>query len=232
MGARTPASARAVALALADAVRARAEPEARAWFEDAFAQAEGDREGFLAALAAAGRRRGRAAFVAGAVAGEEPLADAGIAPPPEGWGLDEAARGALLLKRLASLAPAEQSTLAREVFYRGEVRERQALLRVLPHVPVPQGLLEIAREACRTSVESVFRAIACDNPYPAEHFDEPAFNQMVLKAVFVGAPVSRIVGLAGRATPEMRRMAEDYAAERRAAGRAVPEDVSLILNTR
>jgi hypothetical protein len=80
-------------------------------------------------------------------------------------------------------------------------------------------------------VETVFRAIACDNPYPAAHFPEASFNQMVLKAVFVGAPVSRIVGLSRRATPELRRMAEDYASERRAAGRAVPEDVTLVLST-
>jgi hypothetical protein len=54
---------------------------------------------------------------------------------------------------------------------------------------------------------------------------------MVLKAVFVGAPVSRVVGLDRRATPELRRMASDYAAERRAAHRVVPEDVALILNS-
>jgi len=233
MGGQSPVPENALIEALAAAVLARLEPETRPWFEEAFSRAaEVDAPAFLTALAGAGRRLGRGVFVAGADGTDGPLAAAGIAPPPEGWGLDEAARGALLLKRLASLAPADQLTLAREVFYRGEVRERQALLRVLPHVPVPQSLLEIAREACRTSVESIFRAIACDNPYPAEHFDEPAFNQMVLKAVFVGTPVSRIVGLSRRATPEMRRMAEDYAAERRAAGRAVPEDVSLILNTR
>ena len=43
-------------------------------------------------------------------------------------------------------------------------------------------------------MEDVFRAIACDNPFPARHFAPASFNQMVLKAIFNGIPVSGIVG--------------------------------------
>jgi hypothetical protein len=50
-----------------------------------------------------------------------------------------------------------------------------------------------------------------------------------MKAVFIEAPVARIEGLAERRTPELRRMARDYASERRAAERSVPSDVDLIL---
>jgi hypothetical protein len=230
----SPASALASAEALAGALLGRVDEPARSWLAQVYAgAADADRETFLGALAAAGRRLGRTALVVGrADPDESRLAEAGITLPPEGWGLDEAGRAALLLKRLGVADREDRTALANEVFYRGEVRERQALLRILAYLPDPGRLIDIAREACRTSVDSLFRAIACDNPYPAEHFDDEGFNQMVLKAVFVGAPVSRIVGLVRRATPEMRRMAEDYAAERRAAGRVVPEDVSLILSTR
>jgi hypothetical protein len=51
---------------------------------------------------------------------------------------------------------------------------------------------------------------------------------MVLKAVFVGLALPRIADLEKRVTLELVRMAEGYAAERRAAGRALP-DLGLIL---
>ncbi len=90
-------------------------------------------------------------------------------------------------------------------------------------------MLPQAVDACRTSIQPLFEAIACDNPYPAGHFPELNFNQMVLKALFNGVALSRIVGLQGRLNPEMSRMAGDYAAERRAAGRAVPADIDLAM---
>lgn len=150
--------------------------------------------------------------------------------PPLAWGLDECGRGALILKALGPLPGAARVALASELFYRGEVRERRALLRVLAYLPQPEELRDLAIEACRTSVQDVFEAIAAENPYPAAHFPEPNFNQMVLKAVFVGVSVQRIEGLERRITPELARMAEGYAAERRAAGRPVPADVDRIVS--
>ena len=41
----------------------------------------------------------------------------------------------------------------------------------------------------------MFQAIACHNPYPSDYFDEAAWNQMVVKCVFVGAPIGAIIGL-------------------------------------
>src|SRR5262249_62354972 len=102
--------------------------------------------------------------------------------------------------------------------------ELPALVAVPPSLPQPGELRDFAAEACRTSMQDVFEAIAAENPYPSAHFPEPNFNQMVLKAVFVGAAVDRIEGLYRRVTPELRRMAEDYAAERRGAGARGPRD--------
>ena len=55
------------------------------------------------------------------------------------------------------------------------------------------------------------------------------FQQCVVKAIFVGAPVWRIVGLDRRLTPELARMALDLADERRSAGRPVPAELWLAL---
>jgi hypothetical protein len=42
-------------------------------------------------------------------------------------------------------------------------------------------------------------------------------------------PLARVIGLDERRSPELARMARDYAAERRAAGRTVPDDLAHIL---
>jgi hypothetical protein len=84
-------------------------------------------------------------------------------------------------------------------------------------------------EAVRANVVPELEAIACENPFPARHFTELAFNQLVMKSLFNGISLRRIEGLAGRRSAELRRMVANYASERRAAGRAVPDDVSFVL---
>ena len=123
----------------------------------------------------------------------------------------------------------EQAELVDELFVRGDNAEREAVLRTLPLLPDPSRFLTTAVEACRTNVQTVFEAIACENPYPARYFPELNFNQMVMKAVFTGVSLRRIVGLPARLTPALASMAGDYAKERTAAGRPVNEDLALIM---
>lgn len=169
------------------------------------------------AFAAAGRKLGTAAV--------------GDAARTFGWppsvGADECGRAAMLLAASNPVAP-QLVGLVADLYRRGDARERQAILRVLAALPEPQRFVELAVDACRTNVATVFEAIACDNPFAANFFPEAAFNQMVLKALFVSAPVGRIVGLPDRITPELIRMVAAFASERRAAGRPVPADVALI----
>jgi hypothetical protein len=216
-----------VAEGLLDVVRAHADPAARTWLGVALGGSL-DRGGFATAFAHAARRTGRAAPpLTPGEAGR--LRTLGVTWPIASWGLDGLARAGLLLHAAAGLAPGELESLVEETYLRGDTRERQAVLRTLVLLPDPRRFVPLAVDACRTSVEPVFEAIACENPFPALHFPEPSFNQMVLKAVFVGVAVGRILGLGGRITPELRRMAADYASERRAAGRDVPDDVAYLL---
>jgi hypothetical protein len=67
----------------------------------------------------------------------------------------------------------------------------------------------------------VFEAIAHRNPYAAEQFEQTAWNQMVLKALFVGSRLDLIAGLDGRRNASLARMLCDYAHERWAASRPV-----------
>lgn len=142
----------------------------------------------------------------------------------------ELARVFFLLEACAALPSAQHEALLTRCYRTSDNEERAALLRALPLLPEPERFLPLATDACRTHVLSVFEAIACDNPYPARHFDLASFNQLVVKALFVGAPLARVEGLRARHNPELARMVRDYVSERRAAGRAIPEDVALVID--
>ena len=140
--------------------------------------------------------------------------------------VDEAARIALILD---AAARPDFDALRDACFRGGDTGERCAVLRALPLLPGRERFVPIAVEACRSNVLPVFEAIACENPYPARHFAEASFNQMVLKAVFMGVALDRLHGLDARRGDDLARMARDYASERRAAGRGVPADLERLL---
>jgi len=151
--------------------------------------------------------------------------------PTRGWGVDEAGQALLLMLAARSLAPDRLDHLVEECYRTGDNRERHAVLRALPFLPESERILAVGVEACRSSVQSVFEAIACENPVPATRFPDLNFNQMVLKALFTDVRLDLIVGLDIRVTPELRRMAAGYASERRAAGRSVPIDIGRLIAT-
>ncbi|MBT4489120.1 MAG: EboA domain-containing protein [Rhodospirillaceae bacterium] len=157
------------------------------------------------------------------------LADAGVIGAGN-WKIDNVARTALLLRALSALPAGEHAEFVRQVYLRGDYREQAAVLHSLAFLPQPEQYLELAIDACRTNVLDVFEAIACENSFPAAFFPDANFHQVVLKAIFLAVLVGRIANLASRVTPELKRMVTDFASERRAAGRAVPEDVDLIVN--
>ena len=148
----------------------------------------------------------------------------------QGRPLHEFGRAVLVLFALNRLPAEEHLEFIDELFMRGDCREQQALLRALSILPNPGRFLATAVEACRANTQTVFEAIACENPYPSCYFPESNFNQLVLKAIFSGVSLQRRVGLSDRVTPVLKNMVHDYVNERTAAGRAVHKDVALILN--
>lgn len=148
----------------------------------------------------------------------------------ERWAREDAARALLLLHHLQHSAGDAFVRSALACFEQGDAREQESWLRAIALWPDADALLPSAIDACRTNIIPVFEALACENPYPAAHFPERNFNQLVLKAMFNSIALSRIVGLRSRLNAELSRMARDYAAERTAAGRSVPPDIDLALH--
>ena len=155
--------------------------------------------------------------------GVTPRADLG------GRGPAEIARVAILTLEVERAGAAAHAHLD-ERLRCGDQAERRAVLCALPLLAAPERFVDLAVNACRTHETPVFEAIACDNTYPGDHFPDAAFQQMVLKALFIGLPLARVVHLGRRRSPELARMASAYASERRAAGRTVPADVALLVD--
>jgi hypothetical protein len=217
-----------LAHSLEELLARRASPERGGWVTRVGAdRTPFDRDRFLTFFASATRDLGKDPLeLSGAEA--EALRSQGIDWPPALWGLDEVGRVALLLRAGSILPEDGYGDLVEGCYRQGEIRERTAVVRALAILPGCERFLPLAIDACRSHIQPVFEAIACENPYPERYFPEPNFNQMVLKAVFIGVALDRVLGLDRRLTSELARMANDYAREREAAGRTVPTDLELL----
>ena len=147
--------------------------------------------------------------------------------PVAHWSAGDAARVTLLL----SVLKLENSPddLVKTVFKLGSGSEQVAIVSGLCLYADDDRYLDISLEAGRTNSLELFRAVATHTPYPAKYYDEQAFNQLVLKSLFVGVNIAAIQDLDKRFNPELSRMCEDYYDERVAANRSVPADIWLAL---
>lgn len=147
---------------------------------------------------------------------------------PELWTLLDALRAALVLSR-PDLAEESGARAILEAFRFADVGELTALYRTLALLPGPERFVWRAGEGCRSNIRDVFVAVACDSPYPVRYLDDVAWRQLVIKALFIEAPLWRVRGLDARLDPELARMALDLADERRSAGRPVRHELWLAL---
>ncbi len=142
---------------------------------------------------------------------------------PAEWSVDSAARVMLVL--CTGLDGPLLSRRLMELCATADTRELIALYGGLPLYPSPALHVVQAREGLRSSMRAVFEAVAHGSPYPAEQFDEHTWNQMVLKAVFVGSALHPIQGFDRRRNADLARTLLDYVQERWAAGRAVTPEL-------
>jgi hypothetical protein len=195
---------------------------ALAWFDEQLAKAGGaDRDLYLA-IGLAPRKLGKADLELNA----DDLAAAEAVRPgwnPAGWSVDQVARIALLLAAARDEGgfPAKLEQLCNTA----DVRELIAFYQGLPLYPNQEVYVARAGEGARTNMKAVFEAVAHRNPYPAEQFDEHTWNQLVLKAVFVGSSLNAIHDFDRRRNEDLARTLVDYAHERWAASRVITPEL-------
>lgn len=194
-----------------------------AWLEAQVERARGgsDRELHIA-LGMVPRKLGKADLMVS----DGDLADASATRPgwdPRGWSVDQAARILLLLESGGD--GNDFAVRFRELCRTADPAEAVAFYRGLPLYPTPERLEPQAGEGLRTNMRAVFEAVAHRSPYPRERFDQNRWNQMVLKALFVGSTLAPVQGLDERANAELAGILRDYAHERWAAGRPVSPEL-------
>jgi hypothetical protein len=209
---------------LTQMLAARLDAAAASWLHESVASlADGgsDRD-LYRCVSLASRKLGKAPLAPDAAA----LAAAAQARPgwdPSPWTVDQAARVLMLLatgvegERFVSRLDALCAT--------ADLDELVAFYRGLPLYPDVPRYRARAAEGVRSNIKLVFEAVAHHNPYPAEQLADEAWNQMVLKALFVGSALHPIIGLDRRANPALARMLGDYAHERWAASRTISPEL-------
>ena len=121
------------------------------------------------------------------------------------WGEDDLARGALLLHAATILSPEHYDKLIQICYRAGDLHDRQCILRILPMLPHGEHFLALAQDGARSELRPLFEAIACDNIYPAARFPAVAFRALQGRAVLLGLPRVRVLGIASprdRAEPD------------------------------
>jgi hypothetical protein len=125
-------------------------------------------------------------------------------------------------------ARADTEALTR-VYFQGTADERRAVLHALPHLVTGPDALPLVEDALRTNDTRLVAAAL--GPYGARHLDAHAWRHAVLKCLFTGVALDHVADLARRARGdgELARMLGDFAEERTAAGRPVPDDLRRAL---
>lgn len=212
---------------LRDAVAQSAESAANQWLHDSLDRIDSssDPENDLLTLSAMARRK----------LGSAPLGEqAGRIETPSGpldityWERGDAGRILFLLRTWDSF-PETGPHWVDSLFRHGNEKERCAIVRALVLFPSPESFKEITLEAGRCNSLMLYSALALKNPYPAAFYEEHEYNQIVLKSLFTGLNIALIVGLQRRSNRELSRMCEDYADERLAAGRTLPNEIWLAI---
>ncbi|MCC3298118.1 EboA domain-containing protein [Arthrobacter caoxuetaonis] len=204
-----------------------AERVAEQWLQQAVARIAADPAALPAVFAAAGRSVGRS-----------PLHPATDPTAVLHGNRSDYARGELLRRLAGFLSPGQLAETLLSLYSGGDSAERRGVLRGLgslaihePDLPAPvvAAGLQMTAEALRTNETGLVAAAA--GPFAAAHLDQHNWRHAVLKLIFMGVSLAAVTDLNDRADDELARMAADFAAERQAAGRPVPDDVGLLLRT-
>ncbi|MFJ4841106.1 EboA domain-containing protein [Streptomyces sp. NPDC088746] len=180
---------------------------ARAWLDEALAEAT------------------HAAAHPGADSGNPPW-ELRFASAGRHCGLENAdsVRAVLLVEARAGLPAVTR------LYEQGTAAERRAVLLTLHRLDLGAAALPLVEDALRTNDTRLVAAAV--GPYGAAHLDAHGWRHAVLKCLFTEVPVEALDRLAERARgdAELARMLGDFAAERTAAGRAVPAGLRTVLD--
>lgn len=147
---------------------------------------------------------------------------------PRNWNLTQLTRTRLILD-YALHRPEHFKEAMDKIFNAADTYEFITLYAALPLFPNPEKFLLHATNGIRNNMVSVIESIILNNPYPADYFNQTAWNQLVLKALFVSSPIDKIIGLKRRANTELGTALINTVRERHAAERDILLDIWCLI---
>lgn len=145
------------------------------------------------------------------------------------WKTDELARVYSIITA-QRYHPHSAQALLDKLYTQGDEYEREAILKGFLWLDSKGKKADLAIEATRTNIVTLFSAISQYNAYPAQNFSEQAFNQLVLKTLFLNLNLHSIIGLKQRLNASLSRMCFNYLREQMAATRNVPTSIWQAIN--
>ncbi|MFF2272904.1 EboA domain-containing protein [Agromyces sp. NPDC058136] len=184
--------------------------------------------------------------MAGRKVGRDP-----VAPDADPLGLvhgtaDDRAREELVLALVTALPPGDAARALAELYHWGDDAEQRGVLVGLNAAAVASEAgatgaadrpTELPAPIVSTGRELVAEALRTNDPrlvaaalgaFAAAHLDQHTWRHGVLKALFMGIPLTAVADLEARSDAETSRMAAALIAERRAAGRTIGDDMTML----
>ena len=145
------------------------------------------------------------------------------------WTVTDAAR-IILLAEVFSFNFFSADELFRLCYRYSDGGERASLLKGLPLLELRDQSINFLIDVARTNSLEIFSALVYKNPWVVVKFPISAYNQIVLKSLFMGVNIIHLEGLRTARNSELGRMTADYVQERLDAGRVIPESSWLAVD--
>jgi sugar phosphate isomerase/epimerase len=196
----------------------------RSWIEDSELKIRSDPRAIEALFPAVGRHVGRRPLRSR----QDP---SGILFGTE----DDAARARLIISLSREISGRELAAALTLLYANGDSAERRGVLRGLNAVvtqespladEVVAGGLKVTAEALRANEQGLVAAAV--GPFGGTYLDQHSWRHAILKLLFMGISLDAAANLHKRVDTELKRMLLDFADERAAAGRSIPDAVQRI----
>ena len=196
--------------------------QARDWLDRALRRLDAQPQALTELFPQLARKLGRDLLGGGKIIEGTAVVDLGA------WRLCDAG-GFALLQRADP-----QGELIVDLFLHGDLEERTIALRSAARLPISTATLQLLEEVQRTNTVRHFEAAICETNLAVRalehpHFDETAFNRLILKLAFLDLPLDRVFEAEQKANPTLSRMLHALATERQAAGRSVWADTDHLI---
>ena len=145
------------------------------------------------------------------------------------WTVTDATR-IILLAEVFSFNFFSADELFRLCYRYSDGGERASLLKGLPLLELRDQSINFLIDVARTNSLEIFSALVYKNPWVVVKFPVSAYNQIVLKSLFMGVNIIYLEGLRAARNSELGRMTADYVQERLDAGRVIPESSWLAVD--